>query len=200
MLKRIIFIVALSLYIVSCGNDNNPVNSIDEATAEDLQFVREEEKLARDVYLYSYEKYQLRIFQNISNSEQTHMDAMLGLIEKYNISDPVGDNARGVFVNTNLQDLYNQLTTKSDLSLIDALQVGALIEDLDIFDIENIISRTDEQDITKVYENLACGSRNHLRSFIIELSSFAGEYENQYISAEYYNQIINSDNEKCGNN
>lgn len=199
MLKKAILTFAMSVLIISCSDDTNPVNNISDMTAEDLQFVREEEKLARDVYLYSYDKYQLRIFQNISDSEQTHMDAILGLLEKYNISDPVGDNVRGVFVNTTLQELYIQLTAKSDLSLVDALQVGAQIEDLDLFDIENIVSRTDEDDIVNVYENLTCGSRNHLRSFITELSSFAAQYENQYISVEYYNQIINSENESCGN-
>ncbi len=200
MLKRIVLIIALSLYVVSCGNDNNPVNSIDEATSEDLQFVREEEKLARDVYLHSFDKYQLQLFKNISESEQTHMDAILGQLEKYNVSDPVGNSARGVFKNTTLQDLYNQLTARSDSSLVEALKVGALIEDLDIFDIENILDRTTESNIINVYNNLTCGSRNHLRSFTSELTANGAEYENIYISDEYYNQILSSDNEKCGNN
>lgn len=200
MIKRVLLIVALSFYITSCSDSNNPVNSLDEATAQDLRFVREEEKLARDVYLYSFDKYQLQIFKNISESEQTHMDAVLGQLEKYNVSDPVSDNARGVFENSTLQELYNELTAKSDLSLIEALKVGALIEDLDIFDIESILQRTSENSIINVYNNLTCGSRNHLRSFISELKANGGDYNNQYISEEYYNEIISSDNEKCGNN
>ncbi len=200
MIKRVLLIVALSFYITSCSDSNNPVNSLDEATAEDLRFVREEEKLARDVYLYSFDKYQLQIFKNISESEQTHMDAVLGQLEKYNVSDPVSDNARGVFENSTLQELYNELTAKSDLSLIEALKVGALIEDLDIFDIESILQRTSENSIINVYNNLTCGSRNHLRSFTSELKANGADYENLYISDEYYNQIISSENEKCGNN
>lgn len=200
MIKRVLLIVALSFYITSCSDSNNPVNSLDEATAEDLQFVREEEKLARDVYLYSFDKYQLQIFKNISESEQTHMDAVLGQLEKNNVSDPVSDNARGVFENSTLQELYNELTAKSDLSLIEALKVGALIEDLDIFDIESILQRTSENSIINVYNNLTCGSRNHLRSFTSELKANGADYENLYISDEYYNQIISSENEKCGNN
>jgi hypothetical protein len=200
MIKRVLLIVALSFYITSCSDSNNPVNSLDEATAQDLRFVREEEKLARDVYLYSFDKYQLQIFKNISESEQTHMDAVLGQLEKYNVSDPVSDNARGVFENSTLQELYNELTAKSDLSLIEALKVGALIEDLDIFDIESILQRTSENSIINVYNNLTCGSRNHLRSFISELKANGGDYNNQYISEEYYNEIISSENEKCGNN
>lgn len=200
MFKKTILFVLLSLFVISCSKDNNSVNPIDTMTAEDMQFVREEEKLARDVYLHSYDKYQLQIFKNISESEQSHMDAILGQLEKYNVTDPVSDNARGVFVNTTLQGLYDELTAKSDESLVEALKVGALIEDLDIFDIENIIKRASESSIINVYNNLTCGSRNHLRSFTSELKANGGDYENIYISDEYYNQIINSDNEKCGNN
>ncbi|PKL79041.1 MAG: hypothetical protein CVV25_09275 [Ignavibacteriae bacterium HGW-Ignavibacteriae-4] len=200
MFKKTILFVLLSLFVISCSKDNNSVNPIDTMTAEDMQFVREEEKLARDVYLHSYDKYQLQIFKNISESEQSHMDAILGQLEKYSVTDPVGDNARGVFVNTTLQGLYDELTAKSDESLVEALKVGALIEDLDIFDIENILKRVSESSIINVYNNLTCGSRNHLRSFTSELKANGGDYENIYISDEYYNQIINSDNEKCGNN
>ena len=128
------------------------------------------------------------------------MDAILGQLEKYNVTDPVGDNARGVFKNATLQDLYNQLTARSDSSLVEALKVGALIEDLDIFDIENILDRTTESNIIKVYNNLTCGSRNHLRSFTSQLAANGAEYENIYISDEYYNQILSSGNESCGNN
>ncbi|MER3329049.1 MAG: DUF2202 domain-containing protein, partial [Candidatus Kapaibacterium sp.] len=84
--------------------------------------------------------------------------------------------------------------------LVEALKVGALIEDLDIFDIENIMKETSVSSIIIVYNNLTCGSRNHLRSFTSELKANGGDYDNQYISDEYYDEIISSDNEKCGNN
>lgn len=53
--------------------------------------MREEEKLARDVYLELYETWDLPVFYNIAQSEQTHMGAVKTLIEKYNLKDPITD-------------------------------------------------------------------------------------------------------------
>jgi hypothetical protein len=160
----------------------------------DLLFLREEEKLARDVYVYSYNKYGQSIFNNISNSEQSHMNSVLNLINKYGLTDPVTSNANGVFANSELQTLYNQLTAKSDTSLSKALEVGANIEDLDINDIKTFKNHTTNADLINVYDKLTCGSRNHMRSFVGQL----GIYTPVYISQVEYNVIINSSNEQCG--
>jgi hypothetical protein len=76
-----------------------------------------------------------KIFLNISDSEQQHTDAVLGLIEKYNLPDPAADTPMGEFDNLVLQGLYDLLTAQGTASLIDALIVGATIEDLDINDL-----------------------------------------------------------------
>ncbi|MGD8605463.1 MAG: DUF2202 domain-containing protein, partial [Anaerolineales bacterium] len=95
-----------------------------------LLFMREEEKLAHDVYLELYEEWGLRIFQNIANSEQTHTEAVRTLLEAYDIDDPAEGAAVGVFINPDLQDLYDQLTAQGRQSLQDALLVGAAIEEI----------------------------------------------------------------------
>lgn len=164
---------------------------------DDLLFLREEEKLARDVYLYSFDKYGAAIFGNISKSEQKHMDQVLILLNAYQLTDPASIE-RGVFTNQTLQNLYNDLIAQSDISLKDALAVGATIEDLDINDIEENIDRTVKEDILIVYNNLKCGSRNHLRNYTNQLEIINVNYVPQYISLEEYNEIINSSNEKCG--
>ena len=74
-----------------------------DSEIEGIRFMREEEKLARDVYQYLYELYPLRPFGNIASSEQAHMDAIEYLISTYQIEDPVGENPRGVFQNEDLQ-------------------------------------------------------------------------------------------------
>jgi hypothetical protein len=165
--------------------------------AEDLLVLREEEKLARDVYLYSYEKYNIKIFYNISLAEQQHMDKILFLLLKYGLKDPA-NMERGIFNNTKLQDLYNKLTVQSDISLIEALKVGATIEDLDIFDIDNFMSRTNDADITTAYKILNCGSRNHLRAFIKQLKKNDGTYTPQFLAQEKFNKIVKGTQEQCG--
>lgn len=195
-----IAIVILTI-MSSCSDSENNVELLKEALLEEevtnLEFLREEEKLARDVYYFSYEMYGEIIFSNIMQSEQQHMDQVLKLLNTYQISDPASLEI-GVFNNEELQNLYDNLTAKSALSLTDALIVGATIEDLDIKDIAYFESITDKLDILNVLGNLKCGSRNHLRNFTNQLELVNVYYVPQYISLEEYNEIINSSNEKCG--
>lgn len=178
---------ALKQYI-----DSIPAEPLTEEEEQGLLWMREEEKLARDVYLTLYEKWKLPIFQNIARSEQTHMDSVKLLLEKYNLPDPVADEVVGKFSNPEIQKLYNELVEKGSKSQIDALKVGAMIEELDIVDLQKWISKTNKQDIITVYENLMKGSRNHLRAFVSQLKNYGVTYEPQYLSKEEYEQIINS--------
>lgn len=169
----------------------------DELSAEErdgLVFMREEEKLARDVYIYLFAEWGQQVFDNISQSEQTHTDAVLALLEKYEVTDPVGDNAEGVFVNGDLQTLYDDLTVQGSQSLVNALVVGALIEEIDIIDIQKLVDEVEgNQDIVIVYENLMKGSRNHLRAFVKNLANQGVDYQPSELSQEVFDSIINGD-------
>ncbi len=158
---------------------------LSEAEAEGLSFMREEEKLARDVYLMLYEQWGIRIFQNIAKAEETHMSAVAGLLERYGIPDPAADTAVGVFTNPELQALYDQLMEEGSQSLADALRVGALVEEVDIIDLEDYIDQTDNEDMLLVYQNLLKGSYNHLRAFTSTLEKQTGEiYQLQLLESE----------------
>ena len=159
---------------------------------ESLLFMREEEKLARDVYLYLYDIWGDTIFLNISDSEQQHTDAVKELIEKYDLPDPAAGKVEGEFENLNLIDLYDLLTAQGTASLIDALIVGAQIEDLDIKDLNSQLLFINNADIIQVYENLLKGSRNHLRAFTSRLTDLGFNYVPVYISQESYDAIISS--------
>ena len=132
---------------------------------DDLLFMVEEEKLARDVYLYLYDLWGNSIFNNISNSEQRHMDAIGYLINRYGLKAPVTLNSRGEFQNQELQELYNTLIEKGKTSLIDALEVGVAIEEKDIADLEERLEANPPEDFTTTYQNLLNGSYNHLNAF-----------------------------------
>ena len=110
---------------------------------ESILYMREEEKLARDVYLTLYEAWGLPVFQNIARSEATHMEAVKTLIDRYGLADPVAQEI-GVFTDPTLQQLYDQLVADGSNSLADALKVGAAIEEIDILDLEERIAQTDK--------------------------------------------------------
>ncbi len=172
-------------------------NELTEDENFGLAYMREEEKLARDVYISLFETYDIKAFDNISKSEQRHMDDILTLLEKYNIADP-SLTGEGQFSNATLQKLYDDLIEQGSDSEIAALIVGATIEDLDIKDLEEFEEQTTNPDIISVYESLMCGSRNHLRSFISQLDTYGVTYTPQFISQEEFDSIIAGDSEKCG--
>ena len=170
--------------------------SDDEAAG--ILYMREEEKLARDVYDRLGELWGIPIFSNIARSEETHMDAMLVLIDRYGLSDPVGDDTPGTFEDPALQSLYDDLVETGSASLADAFRVGALIEELDIADLEERLAMTDNTDVRIVYQNLMKGSRNHLRSFYRQLDRSGVDYEPTYLPEDEYYRIIDSPRETGG--
>lgn len=168
------------------------------AEQADLLFMREEEKLARDTYLTLYEKWNYSVFTNIAESEQSHMDAMLKLLKKYKLPDPVGSNGIGVFSDQTLQSLYNTLIAKGAVSGLEALKVGGLIEEKDMIDIKAAIERSQQDAIDAVYESLICGSRNHLRSFATNIQALTSQpYVAQLLDPAEVSQILNSPMERC---
>jgi hypothetical protein len=175
---------------------NLPVSTLSDSEKEGIIFMREEEKLARDVYLHFYEKYGMRIFSNIAKSESTHMAALKMLLDKYELEDPITNDEIGIFTNEVLADLYTQLTEAGDVSLVEALKVGLTIEDLDIRDLMEFTEKVESEDIILVYNNLTKGSRNHLRAFYRQTTRNSGSYEAQFITQELFDTIINSDQEK----
>ncbi|MEQ8703221.1 MAG: DUF2202 domain-containing protein [Phaeodactylibacter sp.] len=182
--------------LCNCLNEKFPTEALSEAEAGALVFMREEEKLARDVYLSLFERWETRVFSNIAKSEQQHMDAVLCLIEKYELQDPVGTNPTGVFQNENLQALYTTLTETGSESLEAAFIVGATIEDLDINDLNQEIATADNEDLIAVFNELNRGSRNHLRAFMKNLTNIGATYAPQYISEDLFAEITLSETER----
>ncbi|MBC7172259.1 MAG: DUF2202 domain-containing protein, partial [Polyangiaceae bacterium] len=101
--------------------------SLTQAEIENLLFLREEEKLARDVYLVLSGTYG-KPFTTIEASEQSHMAAVLALLETYGLEDPAALAAPGEFTNPDLKALYDQLVAEGAPSELAALGVGCFIE------------------------------------------------------------------------
>ncbi len=156
-----------------------------------LVWMREEEKLAHDVYVALYETWGLQTFNTIAVSEQAHMESVLGLLERYGIADPAAGKALGEFSNPDLQALYARLVAQGQASALEALKVGAYIEELDIADLQARLSQIDNADIQQVYTNLLTGSGSHLRAFVRVLEwQFGTQYTPQVLDEATYQSII----------
>jgi len=205
------FILATSSLLIACDNNTEQFEQIagqesavlsetlkaqilsDTATllpeeVEGLMLMREEEKMAHDVYSSFYDKFGLRVFANIAKSESKHMEAVLWLINSYKLTDPAS-NELGVFENADIQNLYNKFMAEG-VNEVEALKIGAFIEEYDIADLEKLISETGNMYIVRVYTNLLNGSKNHLRAFVKNLSSRNVVYQPSILSQTEYAEII----------
>ena len=153
-----------------------------------LYLMREEEKMAHDVYAFFYAKFNVRTFGNISKSENRHKTAVLRLINYFGLTDP-SNQTTGVFTNQEMQKLYNKFTTEA-ITAIDALKIGAFIEEYDIADLRKLIDETQNADIKFVYGNLLRGSTFHLRAFTGVLKVRGVTYIPTILSQEDYNALI----------
>jgi hypothetical protein len=135
-----------------------------DATAEQLVYLIEEEKLAYDVYSAMFELWGSKVFGNILKSESNHQSQVLAIMKNRDIADPRSSTA-GVFNNAELQTLYNELVAKGSKSAVDAYEVGVAIEVLDIDDLTKMLATAKDADVIAMMENLRKGSENHLRAF-----------------------------------
>lgn len=167
-------------------------STLDATETANLVYMREEEKLARDVYITMYATWSLAVFDNIAASEETHTTQVEDMLEKYRVTDPVVDDSVGVFVDPHLASLYTTLVGQGSASSLAALYVGAAIEELDMIDLQAAIDATDNVDIKQLYENLMSGSRNHLRAFVGQIEDLGIVYEAQYLTQEAVDLIVDS--------
>ena len=169
---------------------NASSGELSDQEAAGLLFMREEEKLAYDLYVAFQELWGLPVFGNIAASEQTHMDSVLMLLDKYGLTDPAANAVTGKFSDAELQALYDKLFSQGQTSLEEALRAAAAVEEVDILDLQESMRLTDKADIIQVYENLLAGSHNHLRAFVALLETHSEQaYQPQYLSAADYQAI-----------
>jgi len=136
-----------------------------EQEKDDLLFMWEEEKMARDIYSLMNQKYQAKVFQNIGASEKKHMDSVKNLLTQVGLSTPVDENQIGLFTNPIIIDMYTDLLYRGNQSYQEALQVGLDIEVTDIADLTLRIQNARDPGIIKVYEALRDASYNHKAAF-----------------------------------
>lgn len=196
-IKTLLLVAGLGFGALSgCGSDSargpdivGGVLAPTSSEAKVMLHLREEEKLARDVYARLHAD---ATFANIEASEQQHFDQMGALVAAYGLADPAQGKAAGQFLDPDLQALHDALVAKSALSPTEALTVGAEIEELDIADLDVAIAGSTHADATSVYEQLQRGSRNHLRTFHGRLLAVGVTYAPKHLDAARYQAIVTS--------
>ena len=148
------------------GHGSGTIYELSQEERDGLIQMRIEEKLMRDVYIVMGDLWNYKLFLNIQQSEQKHMEVIKGLLTKYNVPDPLITDSVGVFPDPQFQLLYDEYIQQGNQSLQEALLVGKTIEELDIADLTNQLTFVDNPDIIRVYQNLKAASENHLAAFL----------------------------------
>lgn len=165
LIKPVAILAILATFASLQSANSAVVTKLTTAQKAQLQYLVEEEKLARDVYQYLATKVTTQKFSNIVKSEQTHMTAISDLLKTYKITNPTVGKAAGVFKDPKLQSLYNSLTKTGSASVPAAYGVGVSIEKLDIADLQKMLKTTWPNDVKLALERLLSGSQNHLAAF-----------------------------------
>ncbi len=167
-------------------------SGVELADIESVQFMREEEKLARDVYLQLSDAWGLNTHANIARSEQTHTDRMAALLAEWGALDPAEGLEIGEFRDPDLQQLHDDLMAMGLESPEAALRVGALVEEVDIIDLDERMAETELAVLDETYASLRAGSESHLRAFVGALAGQGVVYAPVQLDQASYDAIINA--------
>ena len=204
MLKRIgsvlvVLAVVSTFGLTGCssGTDNGDTAptvtpGLTDQEKESVTYIYELEKLARDVYKYLYEKWGNPVLNVISGSEQSHMDIMKEIMDKYILADPVAGKGNGEFSKDDLRQMYLGLIEQGSVSEVSALSTAAELEELDILDIAEASAVTDKFELVSAFNKLTEGSQNHLGIFVARLKDKDVEYLPLHLSQAVFGQIIAS--------
>jgi hypothetical protein len=190
-----IIAVFLLTSFVPTVQKNYRINGLSDGDKNGLLLMRDEEKMAFDVYSFLDEKWDHQVFKNIKQSEARHGEFVKSQLEKYDIKDPYIEIA-GKYVNADIQKLYQELISRGSNSIKDAFTVGAIIEDRDIYDLDKLLSGTKNDDLHEMYQTLIRGSRNHMRAFSRQLALLDHSYTPAFITKDMYETIIKSEQER----
>lgn len=170
-MNNVINKIVITIIAFSSMNFYGQNTSLSDEVIKDMKYMVEEEKLARDVYEFLDNTWNIRVFNNIKQSEQRHMEMMESLLSTNNVEYELSEE-NGVFFNEELQKMYNELIEKGSKSEYDALEVGKLIEVTDIKDLTEAAENTNDSKLITVYTNLLKASQNHLKAFERQLSKY----------------------------
>ncbi|ATD72829.1 MULTISPECIES: DUF2202 domain-containing protein [Gordonia] len=145
--------------------DESAGGALSSQEQSDLVMMREEERLARDLYQQFAQQWGAQIFERISTSEQRHYDAVGTLLGRYGVSDPSAGLAAGTYSDPQLQSAYDGWLARGLASVEQAYAVGAELEAADITELTTAIEVSDEDAIDRVYGKLRTGSEHHLEAF-----------------------------------
>jgi len=154
-----------------CGTtDGTTTATLSEAELNDLIYLVKLEKMAYEVYTTLGQTYStMPILGNISEAEYRHWKVLQNLFVKYSETDPTKDGevdlGIGLYNDDDMSDAYDEAITYGGVSLLQAMETGAIIEQLELDSLNNALGRTVLPDLTTIYNNFINADGAHLTAF-----------------------------------
>lgn len=189
-MRPTLFLISIFAMVAVCSSAQTAISPSAERNA--ILYNMEEEKMARDLFTAFENKWNSQVFSNIARTEQDHFDYLLKMAQEMNMEIPeaILSNGEGVYTNETLQKEYNSMLASGSKSLIDALTVGARMEEMEIVDLHKVMDVTDHTKVFLTYDRLFSAARNHLRAFVRNLKAQGIEYTPMMLSREEYDKIV----------
>ena len=186
------YLITSIIFLSLLFNPLKIYSQLTDAEVNGILSLREEEKVAYDVYTVMFEKYESKVFKNIAENEKEHMNKIKELIDQFNLTDPIAGtiDQKGVFSNKKMQTMYDEMILGGNYGLLDALRAAARFEETDIVDLRKYLSSASDQSVINVYLNLESGSQDHLRSLVKYIEDEGISYKPSYLSKEDFDKIM----------
>lgn len=176
-------------------NNVCPVFTVtDPLTTDEIEFiyaVREDEKLAHNLYIYFVTQYPTaRQLANIGNAEINHITTIERVFTYYEIDFPTLGQP-GVFTDENRQAIYTRLTAQGS-TLHEAYQVMAALEEENIVIYSKVASELTNPNLQLIINNLAQSSENHFKVLVNQITAWGSIYTPTLLEASQYEEILDS--------
>jgi hypothetical protein len=155
--------------------------TLSASAQEALRFQIDEERMAGELYQALGEKHDVPPFKNIPRAEARHRELLENLATRAGLT-PARPTTAGRYETPAIQARHDALLARGQASLIEALKVGALVEEQDIADLRALVATTDNPELKSVVTALEQGSRHHLNAFVRNLRSRGVEYVAQVLT------------------
>ena len=215
-IKITIIMGLLTIFVCAFSQENNlSINSEkkpetdNQATVESklnsdvvngLLKMYEEEKMARDLYLEFLRLWNQKIFRNIAKSEIRHMHAVSRMLDFFDIdAKELKKLKSGQYSDENIRNLYEKLINEGNKSQISAFKQGAMLEEIDIGDLNTELAKKITPELMAMYKNLLSASEDHLRAYVRVLERRGVEYYPQILKLSEYETILSERNEDKDN-
>ncbi len=147
-LRMVLPLLAVASMLTAFSPLPVPAAALTDSEADGLACIREEERLAHDLYVVLY--------------------------DLYGLPDPAQGMPPGEFSDPTLQALHGDLLPRGRESVEKALCVAALVEEADILALQERLAQTTQPHLTRAYQNLLQASGNHLRAFAMQIGRQTG--------------------------